>query len=245
MLGGVGYDLVNEKEEWMQVVLRKFSYAFTDKVFVDVGVNVGQTLLKVFSLNNKQHYIGFEPNASCLHYLYQLMEKNNFSTVTIMPVALADKTEMLNLQLYYNDATDSSASIVEGFRPQQIASVRKVPAIGKDDLQFDSSVGMIKIDVEGAELNVIKSLEAIVAKDRPLILCEILPVYSIENTFRLDRQKQIEEILKQNSFGMARITPSGGGEFVSEIGVHSDIERSNYIFYPLERLNEVKQKLNS
>ncbi|MDH8249875.1 FkbM family methyltransferase, partial [Klebsiella pneumoniae] len=35
-------------------------------------------------------------------------------------------------------------------------------------------IGLLKIDVEGAELPVLRGMEASIVKDRPWILCEVL-----------------------------------------------------------------------
>ena len=43
------------------------------KGFIDVGVNVGQTLLKLKSISSEINYLGFEPNPNCVNYLKNLI----------------------------------------------------------------------------------------------------------------------------------------------------------------------------
>ena len=38
-----------------------------NKKFIDVGVNIGQTLLKLKSVSSEIDYIGFEPNPICVN----------------------------------------------------------------------------------------------------------------------------------------------------------------------------------
>jgi FkbM family methyltransferase len=60
---------------------------------------------------------------------------------------------------------------------------------GKALTQFlPSKVGSIlKVDVEGAELEVIEGLKSWINETRPIIIIEVLPVYTVENKFRLQR----------------------------------------------------------
>lgn len=37
--------------------------------FIDIGVNVGQTLLNINSIDINSGYIGFEPNSNCVFML--------------------------------------------------------------------------------------------------------------------------------------------------------------------------------
>ena len=43
-----------------------------DGAFIDVGANVGQTLLDTLNAHPMVQYIGFEPNPSCVFYLRTL-----------------------------------------------------------------------------------------------------------------------------------------------------------------------------
>src|SRR5690606_22235943 len=86
MIGSMGYDHFFESEMWLNSLLRKLIpvYCNTD-YFLDVGVNVGQTLLKVKLVNKEANYLGFDPNPNCLFYLYCLIRCNKFENVTILP----------------------------------------------------------------------------------------------------------------------------------------------------------------
>ena len=61
-------------------------------------------------------------------------------------------------------------------------------------------IDLIKIDVEGAELEVLESIKNLIKKHKPFIIIEILPVYSKENKSRLDRLKKIELLIDEFSY---------------------------------------------
>jgi FkbM family methyltransferase len=240
---GVGFELFFEKESWMAYTISKLLPLKSSSVFVDVGVNLGQTLLAVKSVNESIQYIGFEPNPICVAYL-DVLKKVNRLSANIYPVGLSDATGIVVLYKDPNLIGDSSATIVEKFR--EIADREKVfvPVFGSDSLRFLNEVklGILKIDVEGAELEVLKSLQQFVLKDRPFIICEVLPVYNHENVFRLERQLQLEQILKAARYSINRIKPGHKLHELDQIGIHGEVKDSNYIFVP-EELQEKVEKI--
>ncbi|MGB4838706.1 MAG: hypothetical protein WBP08_06900 [Saprospiraceae bacterium] len=86
--------------------------------FVDLGINIGQTLLKLRSVSSEIKYIGFEPNPMCVNYVDRLMKENNLKDISIIPVDIADKTEIGVLNFFCASGTDSSASMIRDFRPE-------------------------------------------------------------------------------------------------------------------------------
>lgn len=246
MIGSIGYEHFFENELWLNNLLKKLIpvYCNTD-YFIDVGVNTGQTLLKVKLINREADYLGFEPNPNCLFYLYHLIRYNRFENVTILPYALSNVSGMIDLNFHSASTTDSLASIVPNFRQGSFNRI-KVPLINGDDLSFleNCKHGIIKIDVEGGELEAIKGLDRVIQRDRPIIICEVLPVYSVENTQRLKRQHELESMLRDFSYCISLIDHVGSLEEIDSIGIHSDLNRVNYLFCPVEGKNELDQLVN-
>ena len=119
LIKGIGLKNINTTESWMVLLLKKLS-TITDKgVFIDVGVNIGQTLLKLKAVNKNMVYIGFEPNPSAVFYTNELIKANGFKNTSLIPIGLSNKTEVLTLNIYNNSDVDSSASILAEFRPTE------------------------------------------------------------------------------------------------------------------------------
>ena len=74
-------------EKWMSGILREL-FQFTDGTFYDVGINLGQTLIKVKTLDPRRNYVGFEPSPSCIFYLRRLINSNHWDQILIVPVGL-------------------------------------------------------------------------------------------------------------------------------------------------------------
>jgi len=243
LVNGNGQQNFIVHEEWMQEVLR-ILVSIKKGAFMDVGVNVGQTLLKIKSIDADIPYYGFEPNPTCVYYLNQLIERNRIKNVFLFPVAIADQTKITELNLYYDSDTDSAASMIKDFRPD--ALVRKtmyIPCFSVEDVTafIDiSSLSIIKVDVEGAELEVLKGIRTFLENSRPFIVMEILPVYQAENIRRLQRQIELERILSSHNYKILRIRKENDHflsfEPIDAIGVHYNQEWCDYVFCPNELL---------
>ena len=58
--------------------------------FIDVGVNVRQTLMKVLSIDRHRKYIGFEPQIGCSYFVDQFLRLNHIRDAMVLPIALSD-----------------------------------------------------------------------------------------------------------------------------------------------------------
>ena len=248
----IGFDIyLKLSEPWMQFVIDRFvSKAKADTTFIDIGMNLGQTLLKVKCANETIKYIGFEPNPICVNYVSTLIKENNFLNTEIFPVGIGKETSILKLNLFYHEEVDSAASIIENFRKNsKVVKNINVPIFNFAEVPLEANlqVGFIKIDVEGAELEVLSSLTPTIEKDRPIILIEILPAYDKENLDRISRQDKIQEILRRLCYSIYRIIKSNDQftelQEISDIGIHSDLNMCDYLLVPSENAEEVKSLL--
>lgn len=240
VLNGIGMDHFPASEPWMSECIKRLLPMKVGN-FVDVGVNIGQTLLKLRSLSDCE-YVGFEPNQNCIEYVHALIQSNHLNHLTIVPYGISDRDEEGLLHAYFDQSTDSSASLIATFRPEsKVMHTTQVSLIGPQTLlgYLQKPVAIIKIDVEGFEWFVIKGLEQIIARDRPFLLVEILPVYDASGTDRLERQQQIERLLMQNKYVIFRILKNADDSFhqferIEKIGIHSDLKFCEYLIAPAE-----------
>ena len=240
--GNIGFNNLSVSEVWMIDVLT-FLDLNTQDVFMDVGVNVGQTLMKFKTVYPTMDYVGFEPNVSCVHYVESLIEKNKWQHIDIIPSGISDVTGLGILEHYADDITDSSASIVRDYREGSTVYKRDIVTLldvtSVESIWENKRVSAIKIDVEGAELSVLRSLQHIIRRDRPYLLVEILPVYDMKNKERLDNQTAIEEILTDLGYLLYQIHKDNKNSLkaikrIESIGIHSDLDMCDYIFSPQE-----------
>lgn len=235
-----GFNNLFLSEQWMIEIIEQI-FKIKKGAFIDVGVNIGQTLIKLRSVDREREYIGFEPNPSCVFYTEELIKKNKFLNTIVIPVGISNEDNLLSLNLYSeNDSLDSCASIIENFRDQKIHKTIFVPVFSAKTIRkLFSTIGILKIDVEGAELEVIESFKEIISAERPFILIEILPSYKKSNTFRIERSYKIVSIISELEYDIYLIIKTPDNSLknikkIKEIPIHSDINLCDYIFVPKE-----------
>ena len=236
ILEGVGVSNLVDMEPWFDKVLIKISSSIQDKMFIDCGVNIGQTLIKVKNAMPGIKYTGFEPNPLCVRYAHQLILVNDLQQAVVFSAGIADKTQVLDLHLSRSNKADTGASMIAGFRS---GVSYKIPSLfvdsGSLNIWSKEKIGCIKIDVEGGELEVIKSFKDLIVRDQPLIICEILPIYNYSNTFRAQRQDELINLLVSLKYSIYRISTMDGSLYpLKGIEIHSDLSLCNYIFAPSE-----------
>jgi hypothetical protein len=78
--------------------------------FFDVGVNLGQTMLRVAAADPQRTCLGFEPNPARTDCAQELSVINNLP-YTVIPAGPGVRSAVLELQLYRAEGTDPSASL--------------------------------------------------------------------------------------------------------------------------------------
>ncbi len=241
ILGGLGAAMRHPHEPWMlQNLIEVEKHA--DGCFVDVGVNLGQTLLAVKSIRPDWEYVGFEPNPYCIFYVMNVVKANDLDACTVYPFGIGESTGAMDLRL--NSLTGGEGSIVAGFRSESQYKRRiKVPILGAEflpDELMERKVGVLKVDVEGGELDVFRAMVAVLEKNKPLIISELLPVgdpASEQGTFRKERQDALLTIFRDLGYRIIRLHIDGSRELLDDIEVHSEIRLSNYLFVPAEKVD--------
>lgn len=215
--------------------------------FIDVGVNVGQSLLAFRSCRDNPYY-GFEPSPHCSFYLNKLIKLNNMRDVHLLPVGLSSTAEVL--KFYCKTGADSSATMMGDLRPGHYREedVSYVPVFPFDDLSLNNikDIAFIKIDVEGAELEVLTGLQKTLAKHNPVITCEVLDCHRAETNLHVlqDRANKLVQLVKSLNYTIYRIRPEKGLNFdkIEEIILKQYDSQSqylnDYLFLPSTRKME-------
>ena len=240
--GGLGGAMRAEYEPWMLKTLREIELG-CEGAFLDVGVNLGQTLLAAKSIRPDWDYIGFEPNPFCVFYTMKLIEANDLEPCVVFPFGISNSTGAMDLRL--NNITGGEGSIVAGFRGEEEYKRQiKVPILGADALPEELETrrfGLVKVDVEGGELEVFQALQPLLERDRPVIITELLPVYDPETKqgrFRQSRQDQLLAIVQELGYRIVRLHLDGSRELLEGIAPHGEIRLSNYLFARAEQVEQ-------
>lgn len=153
-------------------------------IFFDVGANIGiYTLLAATKIKKGKIY-AFEPVDEALDILYQNIRINNLNNkVEVIEKVVSDKSGMekftiQNISEYSRISTDRSAGV-------SIPSVKIDDFCKKNDIKF---IDLIKIDVEGAEMKVLRGGENYMKNGKIGVLIIELSTVNPEETLNYIRQ---------------------------------------------------------
>jgi FkbM family methyltransferase len=142
-----------------------------DGAVIDIGANIGVHTVHFAELTPSGLVICFEPARSTFtHLLRNVLHLGN---VVPINVALSDVT---GLQKFFV-ASDDAYSGLKDTKRKTILREEVVACFKGDDILSimtkDKRVDLIKIDVEGLELQVLRGLRELIAVHKPVIFCEI------------------------------------------------------------------------
>lgn len=147
------------KESWVENVYQINEGDFFDtNIFIDIGANIGAVSIKVASFNDtrekKIKVIAYEPlteNIRLLSHNTKINRKE--SEIKLIQKGVWSKKDTLLI----TDAGGSSSVLPEKFTNQAQESIE---VISLEDVFFENNISecdVMKIDIEGAEYNVINS----------------------------------------------------------------------------------------
>lgn len=168
--------------------------------FVDVGANIGQTLVKVAACDRDRRYVGFEPQPSCIGYLARLIEINRLGGFRVFPVGLFSSRGIAALSCGAD--ADPGASLVPELRAKQYSvSVPVLLEVGDEIFRSlgEEAISVVKVDVEGAESEVLAGLRETLEKYRPILLLEILPTQHLYRGSTLSAQQAAEMAMRRKA----------------------------------------------
>ncbi len=141
----------------------------SDSNCIDVGCHKGEILDIILQYSpNGKHY-GFEP----LPFLFNKLTKKYKKKATILPFALSDKDGFSTFQYVKNAPAYSGIKKrkydIDNPEIEEIkVELKKLDKI----IPLNTKIDFIKIDVEGAELGVLKGSKELLKKFKPIIIFE-------------------------------------------------------------------------
>lgn len=142
-----------------------------DSVVLDIGGNIGGLATAFSKIVPQGRVYTFEPNPQMWPTLYQTLELNGCNNVTIVPLACFSKS--LTLETFYSEpghykAGSRLGTAIEGARRFEVVTVSIDDFCSRNTLRPD----FIKIDVEGAEIHVLRSAQDTIRLHQPAFIFE-------------------------------------------------------------------------
>jgi FkbM family methyltransferase len=145
-----------------------------DVNFYDVGANIGHHTL--FMSGHADRVFSFEPFSTVRQEMERKLNHAQVRNVTVLPVALGNRNET---GTFYppTGANQGTGTLGDTLPGNASANPIDVQVVRGDDFFAANrlpSISLLKMDVEGYELNVLEGLKQTLLRDRPPILMEIL-----------------------------------------------------------------------
>ncbi len=183
---------------WRLQFLRRYNDFYTTNSsprILDCGSNIGVSVLRYKELYPSSKIVAFEPDPDIYQILRYNIIANNLSDVEAIEAAVWNKSGTLEFIKcpFNNDTQAGHLNLSQDYNSDRIITVRTV-WLG-DYIQ--TPVDFMKLDIEGAELEVLRSCQHLLTNIRQMI---------VEVHYRVDRADILAEllsILKSSGFKVA------------------------------------------
>ena len=137
---------------------------------IDVGAHKGEILDLVLTFSPQGRHTAFEP----IPALNSALHTNYSDRVKVHPYALSDRTGTTLFNVVLDDPAYSGLQQREYKQSAPTIDTIEVEVRQLDDVMKDREfqVSLMKIDVEGGELDVLKGATGILTSDKPILIFE-------------------------------------------------------------------------
>jgi FkbM family methyltransferase len=136
---------------------------------IDIGSNTGYVALVMAELAPQGRVIGFEPDATNYRRLQENLALNSFPHLEVQNVGLGEMASEESMEVNVENRGRNKVAL-------EYVNANKVKIVKLDDYLGGATVNtidLIKIDVEGYELKVLKGARATLVKYLPILFIEI------------------------------------------------------------------------
>ena len=194
----------------------------------DIGANTGLYSILTAIGNKSCEIIAFEPHPTNINRLKKNISLNNILNVKIVEKALGNTIGKINFSIPLDDSVaDTSSANSEFSRATYEGRIKwkeiEVPQITLDSLCEEDqikTVDLVKLDVEGYEMEVLQGGTLFFQKFSPVIFCEIL----------LDEKRKefFDKFLSQNNYQPYLVL--NDGLLRLDNGIIKNYDGLNYVF---------------
>ena len=192
LIDGVSFRVViPDFEPWMWNYLKPKE----GDVFLDVGAHVGRYALQVAKIVGESgSVIAIEPMTECYKTLKKGISLNSFKNVTPLNIAAWNKS--CNLKLFIGDNPGlNSIKYNMGLGYVEVEAKALDMVLSQINV---NRVDWIKIDVEGAEYEVLQGLKNTLKKDSPQLIVEV----------KKENERKVLDIMKELNYEIYPINGS-------------------------------------
>ncbi|WP_320814529.1 FkbM family methyltransferase [Flavobacterium sp.] len=207
------------KDTFLNNILR---FVQPQDVVLDIGVNIGFYLLNFAKKANQGKVYGFEPNPTVFEFAKKNCELNQFKHVKLHNIGLGHVASSFQMA-QINDNLGMNKIIAESTSGSFTVQVQRLDDfVNQENI---NKVDIMKIDVEGFEMNVLLGAEAVIENHKPFLFIEIDEANLNENnaSFLMMSTWLVNKgYVIKNAFSLEDLQPNETSNHFDIIAVHED-----------------------
>lgn len=208
-----------------------------DWTVLDIGANCGWYALALSRQCPTAQIHAFEPIQSTYEILLRNVNRNKFTN--IHPHLLAFSDHEGSLEFLYTPSCSGATSLIHAGQPAAQEALQKItcPTSTLDLFCIRNSLApqLIKCDVEGAELMVMKGGETTIATHKPVILIELLRKWAQKFGYH---PNDVLTLLGRHGYLAYTLA---AGQLVPCLNIHEKTLDTNFVFLHGERHRHIIQ----
>lgn len=169
------------------------SLSCKSKTILDIGAHTGSYTIAARTANQSAKVISIEPHYLNFSRLALNLRANGYQPSDIYMIAASDSNDYVYFQVPKGDGYHSSGGTVAKTGRNISQDGYWVNAVSLDNFlqgSTKSTLDLLKIDVEGYEVNVLKGMSKIISDIKPTIFFECIT----------DSNNELEEFFKENNY---------------------------------------------
>jgi FkbM family methyltransferase len=169
-------------------------------VFYDVGAHIGIVSMFAAQLVGAEGAVfAFEADPENARRIEEHVRRNKFNQIRLIPNAVWSSAGRLQFERASARSSRNQGAVSTEPNPGT-GSIVEVEAIALDDYaEVSRPPTLIKVDVEGAEAEVLRGSERIFATFRPILICEVHHKQAEEDVTRWLKKKQYDFAWLENT----------------------------------------------
>ncbi|MCX8490254.1 MAG: FkbM family methyltransferase [Cyclobacteriaceae bacterium] len=138
---------------------------------IDVGTNIGWVALNFARLSESGRVIGFEPDPYNYSVCKSNSDRNALPNLTILPYALGETSSQVMMEVRTPDNRGGNRIAPKNGSGSVNVQIKRLDDI--EEIASLSSINLVKLDVEGYELKVLRGAHATIQKHKPILFIEV------------------------------------------------------------------------
>jgi FkbM family methyltransferase len=148
-----------------------FSLCTKNSTVIDIGTNVGWTVLNFARISATGTVIGFEPDPFNYRVCKANIARNTFPNLTVLPFGLGETSADLMMEVRTPENRGGNRIAPQGSTGAVNVHIKRLDDVVQ--VSSLSNINLMKLDVEGYELKVLRGAKDILKKHKPTLFIEI------------------------------------------------------------------------